>query len=159
MTTAKPCLPGGEYRRSFTKRFWSKVDKGSEVECWPWRASVTECGYGRIGLPNHRQTKAHRAAWELEVGPIPDGMCVCHRCDYPACVNPKHLFLGTKAQNSADMVAKKRSARGPRVGNCRLNVSRVREIRNSQLGNADAARFFKVPISTIRSARTNWRYV
>ena len=86
-------------------RFWSKVVKADG--CWEWTAYRDPLGYGRLnvdGVP----VLAHRLAYELEHGAIPDGMCILHRCDNPPCVNPDHLWLGTQADNSLDMASKGR---------------------------------------------------
>ena len=84
--------------------------------CWLWTGNTAprENGYGQISLKD-RPLRAHRAAWEQFRGPIPAGLFVCHRCDVPCCINPDHLFLGTAAQNTADMVAKGRKAMGARA--------------------------------------------
>ena len=91
------------------QRFWSKVDKRGA--CWNWTASRMVSGYGVLKFRG-RTCGAHRVAYELTHGPIPDGMVVMHSCDNPSCVNPAHLSLGTICDNMRDMYAKGR--RGPR---------------------------------------------
>ena len=96
--------------RTLAERLWNKVDK--TTECWLWTAHCSRNGYGRIKVAGVVRD-AHRVAWELASGGIPDGLVVMHQCDRPRCVRPEHLSLGTLRDNSLDMVAKGRQ-RGPR---------------------------------------------
>lgn len=94
-------------RKSASDRFMAKVSPEPTTGCWLWTAYAFSYGYGQFHLGN-RDMVAHRAAWLLFRGTIPDGMCVLHACDTPLCVNPDHLFLGTKADNTNDMMRKRR---------------------------------------------------
>ena len=73
--------------------------------CWNWLKQKTAAGYGLTGFGG-KYTGAHRRAWELAKGPIPAGLCVCHSCDNPGCVNPDHLWIGTQADNMRDSMKK-----------------------------------------------------
>jgi hypothetical protein len=92
-----------------SERFWPKVRKTGG--CWEWSAATRLCGYGVLNVLG-RTVDAHRISWELHYGPIPRGMVVCHRCDNPPCVRPDHLFLGTKRDNTHDMLRKGRGKNG-----------------------------------------------
>lgn len=100
------------------ERFWAKVDKRGPDECWPWLGGTSD-GYGVIGVGRRAEgvKRATHIAWTLEHGvPLPDGMDALHKCDNPPCVNPKHLFPGTQADNVKDMLAKGRHSHGRRHG-------------------------------------------
>ena len=84
---------------------WITIGSGG---CWIWVGASWTNGYGEIEAHGKHHQFAHRISYELHVGPIPDGLCVLHTCDYPGCVNPKHLWLGTHADNMADMARKGR---------------------------------------------------
>lgn len=93
-------------------RYRDKIAVGAPDECWPWTAARFRQGYGAFRLGD-KQWKAHRFGYTTLIGPIPDGMLVCHTCDNPPCQNPEHWFLGTPAANNADRNAKNRQAQGP----------------------------------------------
>jgi hypothetical protein len=100
------------------QRFWGKVVRGTPDECWTWIGGHDHRGYGYLRLPGRSggQTGAHRVAWMLANGDLPEGCHVLHRCDTPSCVNPRHLFLGTNYENVQDKVAKGRQAVRARSG-------------------------------------------
>lgn len=128
------CIAGRAQMDAKIKRFWSKVVKTEG--CWMWtafRMSGKGHGYGQLTY-NYKRYLAHRLAWILTFGPIPDGLCVLHKCDNPACINPTHLFLGTQLDNLADMRAKGRHSKGPTIwgerhGMAKLTGDDVRSIR------------------------------
>lgn len=122
--------------KSIEMRFWEKVRKGETDECWEWQGAKSRDGYGRLRRPGpakteHRDLRAHHIAWQIENGPVPQGMCVLHKCDNPPCCNPKHLFLGTRTVNNADKKEKGRSAdrHGTNNSNVKLTEGDVIEIR------------------------------
>lgn len=102
-------------KRSVEERFWEKVNKSNE--CWLWTAGLGTDGYGMFRLNGHNVV-ASRWAYEALVGPIPEGLLVCHHCDTPRCVRPEHLFVGTVLDNIRDMDQKGRRswARGDKCG-------------------------------------------
>lgn len=96
-------------------RFWSKVDKSAGSDgCWVWKTRTDRDGYGRF-CANDKTYGAHRIAYRLIVGEIPDELCVLHNCpdgDCSSCVNPSHLWLGTAAENNVDRKNKGRGGCG-----------------------------------------------
>lgn len=105
--TERPRTPAAD-------RFWPKVAKGKPGKCWEWQAARDPLGYGFFRMvPGEPMWRAHRAAWVLTHGPIPENLILCHRCDNPPCCNPKHLYLGTHADNMADKSARGRSSTTP----------------------------------------------
>lgn len=104
-----------EIKEKFLKRYWSRVYKlGPDPDdCWKFDGSFTSNGYTSIGLNTPKESRlaprAHRIAWVIEYNMlIPKGLCVCHRCDYKLCCNPRHLFLGTIKTNLLDMQMKQK---------------------------------------------------
>lgn len=119
-------------RKSDERRFWAKVEISGDDQCWSWKASTTHNGYGQVRFDGTMK-RAHRISWILAKGPIPPGMLVCHSCDNRRCVNPNHLWLGSAADNTRDMLKKGRDGhgvlRGERVYGSKLTEEDVRDIR------------------------------
>lgn len=144
-------------------RYARKIEGGgAENSCWNWTACVTSSGYGGFRMDG-RKCLAHRIAWTLAFGPIPEGLCVLHLCDNRLCVNPRHLFLGTRAQNSADMVSKGRSLRGERHPHAKLTRSVVEEVFRVESGDPSTKAIAAALGIGLRYARkikngqTSWR--
>lgn len=89
-------------------RFWSKVEKSEESDCWTWSGAKIYSGYGRIYVSG-KVYSAHRVSFKIKNGYLDDTLFVCHRCDNPSCVNPNHLFLGTAKDNMKDQREKGRN--------------------------------------------------
>jgi hypothetical protein len=143
-----------------TARFLAKVETHNDdpTVCWEWRGANKGNGYGHTS-----RGPAHRRSYELFRGPIPPKMDVCHRCDNRACVNPSHLFLGTRLDNMRDAVSKGRIARGSRLPTLRgdschfakLDAAKVAIIRTSALPSKEIARLFGVSADNINRIRRN----
>lgn len=115
------------------RRFWTKVEKRSDGECWNWTGTGHPSGYGRIKI-GRTNILAHRLSFLLNFSVDPGEMCVCHHCDNRLCINPNHLFLGTRTDNNIDMMAKGRgdwslSCKGSQHGQSRFTEEQIIEIR------------------------------
>ena len=167
-------------KKTLEQRFWEKVNKNGPIHpvlqtpCWVWTAAPNPKGYGVISLGSEGKGNvlAHRLSWEIQHGDIPKSLCVLHKCDNPPCVNPEHLFLGTKLDNNRDMIAKGRFkpdpscyVHGAQHGNSKLSDDVVREAR-VRFGKGKAtikelAKENAVSKATMHAAltRQTWRHV
>ena len=106
-------------KASSIDKFWARVEKTET--CWYWKGWKESNGYGKLRLGKNQGrievVKAHRFAWQLEHGEVPEGSFVCHRCDVPNCVNPEHLWLGTCLENiqDMDMKGRRRTTKGYKI--------------------------------------------
>ncbi len=144
------------------RRFWSKVAKAGEDDCWLWTASRDERGYGMVRYQGNTR-RAHRVSYALTHGGALPLECVCHSCDRPPCCNPTHLWLGSRSDNAKDMVAKGRQNDIKRANNpnAKLSEADVLAIRASRgPRNIPAAEYSVTPttITHIRTGKT-WRHI
>ena len=150
-------------------RFWAKVKRGADNECWEWTAARFKSGYGAIqfGGRGGRKFRAHRVSFALaNNGELPDGLNICHACDNPPCVNPAHLYAGTQADNMSDMKTKGRlvNPTGERHGESKLTAADVIAIRaasaNGEIQRTIATRFgvTRSQVSNIVN-RKSWTHI
>ena len=156
-------------RKAPEDRFWPKVDKSGD--CWIWTGGTTYLGYGEFRMPGRRSpARAHRIAWELANGPIPEGAVVMHRCDNPPCVRPDHLELGSLSDNMQDMLSKGRGRKDettwrgsqqPKAKLTEADVVAIRMARASGEGLRTIAGRYGVSENLISgiARRTRWAHV
>lgn len=149
-------------RPTLKERFYSRFNLDPDTGCWNWSGFLSKLGYGSIVI-NKKLVLAHRASYELHKGEIPIGLCVCHTCDNPSCVNPEHLFLGTHKENTQDMIRKgrKNPARGEAHPNAKLTAAQVQEILRDNRPNKEVAKEYNVDRTAIQHIRKrkNWKSV
>lgn len=139
-------------------RFWSRVSPASDFHCWEWqgRRNSGRCPYG-----TYKGEMAHRVAYELINGPIPDGMILRHKCDNPPCCNPRHLIPGTYVDNRRDAIERGQHATGVRTRRTKLSEEQARYIlRNpDKMRMKDLAKMFKVSPASISLIMSGKRWV
>lgn len=150
-----------EQTLSVRERFEQKFTRGDG--CWEWTAGRHKYGYGKFSV-GHSTVGAHKVAYELYVGLIPQGMHVCHTCDNPPCVRPDHLFLGTAQDNAQDCIRKGRKVvmadeLAPGAKLTAAEVMLIRSMLNAKVPQRDIANRFNVDPSTISliSTRQTWK--
>lgn len=119
--------------------------------CWDWNGYVLKTNYSLIRYGNTK-IQSHRASWMIHVGEIPENLCVLHKCDNRRCTNPDHLFLGTRKENSTDMVNKGRSLKGIKHNRNKLSEDDVRSVRkliNYGVNDSIISKFFSVTPASI----------
>lgn len=121
------------------KSFHTKYKK-MPSGCWEWQGGKLTGGYGEFKI-NFKNVTSHRFSYEIHKGKIPKGMCVCHSCDNPPCVNPEHLWLGTSKENTSDRHNKGRTPKGERIFGSKLKTSDVLEIRKYYAENKHKAKW------------------
>lgn len=150
-------------RKDLESRFWEKVEKTES--CWLWTGALLKAagGYGSIRVDG-KALRAHRVAYELVVGPIPDGMLLRHSCDNPRCINPAHLTPGNARENTQDALDRNRHVVGEQNHNSKLEnhaISTIRAALASGVPGKYLAKQFGVSQGTISNIKNNrkWKYV
>jgi len=149
-------------------RFYSNIIINDETECLEWKGTIKSNGYGQFKNLNKKWFHAHRYSYELFIGKIPEKMCVCHCCDNRKCINPSHLFIGTKKDNTQDMIKKNRqayvSSPGERNGRAKLkycDIINIRKYLDSGMNCTKISKIYNVSISAINRIQLNksWRNI
>lgn len=150
------------YLSVLRNRFEERYIPDPNTGCWLWIGSSNKAGYGQMSFKG-KLVGAHRVSWELRRGPIPERLCVCHKCDTPACVNPAHLFLGTRQDNTDDRSIKgrKSGASGESHGHSKLTAAQVIEIFNDPRSGRAIAKSYGLYPSAISKIKNKlaWKCV
>lgn len=151
------------YPLSVEQRLQQRIAYEPNSGCWLWMGRMDRNGYG-VMINRGRLLWAHRAAWQVWRGEIPDGMRICHRCDTPACINPDHHFLGTQRDNIRDASRKGRMACGERQGNAKLksaDVIAIRELAAQGVYQRKIAAQFGITQPAVSEivSRRKWRHL
>jgi len=128
--------------------------------CWEFQGHTNECGYGLLWLDG-KARRAHRISYKIYKGRIGRGLVVCHSCDNPLCVNPDHLFLGTRLDNNRDAALKKRHAFGEKNGMTNLTEEIARAIKYAEGSQTEIAKEFGVSRPTVNRIKkgTRWKHL
>lgn len=155
--------------QTLQQRFNAKWTEDPSTGCYVWHAYKNPKGYGMFEAASRQTKLAHRVAWEMVNGPIPQGMLVCHTCDNPSCVNPAHMFLGTDADNKRDSISKGRAkiprARGEAQGHAKLTEEKVRAMRRERATdgtsyNKLAAKYGVSSVAAYHAiCRVTWKHI
>lgn len=142
------------------EKFWSRTKKNEVTGCIEWTAGTFKSGYGSFSIGNIRK-KSHRLSYEWHYGSIDNSLCVLHACDNRKCVNPDHLFQGTRKDNNLDKTSKGRQTKGCAVNTAKLDEKAVSEIRESDKTSKELAEIHGVTwghINKVKNARS-WNHV
>jgi hypothetical protein len=151
------------------QRFWQYVNKTDS--CWLWTGATRDFGYGVINMGGaHGKAEcSHRLSWIIHNGDIPSGMCICHKCDNPLCVNPNHLFLGTRSDNNKDMQSKGRydkikRPKGEKHGRSKLTNEQVfslRQDRKSGMVYRELSQKYNISIASAQriAIGKDWKHI
>ena len=151
-------------KRTMLADVWNRIDVKEDNECWEWIGKKNRGGYGVMCM-DYKNRMVHRLVYADKIGPIPDGMCVCHTCDNPGCCNPSHMWIGTRGDNNTDRSRKGRTnyvvTLGERHGGSVLTWEQVDAIRNERrVSSRKLAAKYNVSHTTIQKVQRGetWNY-
>lgn len=149
-------------------RFYSNIAINKDIDCLEWTGTLKNNGYGQFKTLSKKWMHAHRLSYEVFIGNIPDNLCVLHKCDNRKCVNPEHLWLGTKKDNTQDMINKNRKVIVPLQGESngmskltKENVKSIRQTYSNIINCTQLSKVYGVSISAIDRIVRNktWRNI